>query len=197
MNGLSTFLRRCSLDRQKGGFSLMSHRHQGPFSLRHSLIVPFKQSPIRSKSFVFTFCNYQRHCRPSQHEVIQCRTLFTPSALGIDAYANMRKVELLYTPEVDKFKKQFKDQVDESVPIHILTRNFKKFVHLVDNVDDDIKLLWRASRLFCTQRERCLAGAGLDNRTDYCIGPVILRTLSYLRLPVVAKEVRSSACVFT
>lgn len=121
------------------------------------------------------------------------RTLFSPSALGVDIYEQTRKVELLYTPHIDTFKKDFKKQIDESVPLYILVPNFKKYINLIDNVDEDITLLWRATRLLNTERERWLNRAPLDDRTDFCFGPVIMRAFSHLRLPVVAKEVKHNA----
>lgn len=109
----------------------------------------------------------------------------------MDAYESNRKVELCYTPNVAAFRAEFEKHIEESVPLYIFVKSFTKFVHLMDNVDDDIKLLWRASRLLCSQQQRCLIGDGLDKRTAFYAGPVMMRAFSYFRLPVVAKEVHT------
>lgn len=76
------------------------------------------------------------------------------------------------------------------MPLYIFERSFKKNLHLIENVDEDIKLLWRGTRLLNTQLQRQLTRPISERQPEYHYGPLIMRAISYLRLPIVAKEVK-------
>lgn len=87
-------------------------------------------------------------------------------------------------------KQKLENHIDEAVPLYIFARSFKTFVHLIENVDEDIKLLWRGSRLLNTQLERQLTRPISERQPEYHYGPLIMQAFSYMRLPIVAKEVK-------
>lgn len=119
------------------------------------------------------------------------RTLFTPETLGVTKYAANRELELSYTSHPEDFKTEFKNKVAQSVPLNVLISDLKKYLHLFDNVPQDIELLLKALRLFHTQRERKKhVQVDVSRRTDYIFGPIVMRAFSYFNQPTIAMKVQ-------
>lgn len=124
------------------------------------------------------------------------RTLFTQDSLGITAYIANRELELIYTPQPQQFTEEFRSRVELTVPLNLLVDDMKKYVHLMSDRTDDIELLWRALRLYKTQREQWQSKSQLDKKKNYIFGPIVMRALSYHNAPEYAIKVSTSGCPF-
>lgn len=118
------------------------------------------------------------------------RTLFTQDTLGITAYVANRELELTYTTHPEEFKDEFRQKIEQTVPLRLLVDNMKRYVHLLSARTEDIEVLWRALRLYKTQREQWQRKSQLDIKSNYIFGPITMRALSYHDLPEYAIKVR-------
>lgn len=117
------------------------------------------------------------------------RTLFSAESLGISEYAANRDLEFSYTAHPEAFKDEFRQKIDQSVPLNILVDNLKRYLHLVSDRYEDVQLLFRALRQFQTKREQWIKKSTVDIKKDYLFGPITMRALSYHKLPQFALEV--------
>lgn len=118
------------------------------------------------------------------------RTLFTPDTLGVTAYISNRELEFTYTTQPEQFKEQFQENIERTVPLNLLVDDLKKYLHLMSNQIGDIELLYRALRLFQTQRDIWKRKSQLDVKKDYTFGPITMRALHYHDMPEYAIKVR-------
>lgn len=109
--------------------------------------------------------------------------------MGITAYESNRDLELTYTAFPEQFKDEFRQKIEETVPLNLMIEYLKKYLHLISDRNEDIDLLWRALRLFQTQREQWQRKSELDKKNDYYFGPITMRALSYHNLPGCAIKV--------
>lgn len=98
-------------------------------------------------------------------------------------YESNREIEFSYTKHLEEFKLDFKQKIDQTVPLNILVDNLKRYLHLINSNSDDIELLWKALRLYLTKREQWRRKSDVDNRTDYVFGPIVMRAFSYHKIP--------------
>lgn len=120
------------------------------------------------------------------------RTLFTQDSLGITTYISNREEEFKYTSHPEQFKEEFQQIIEHTVPLNVLVDNLKRYVHMISGRSTDIDLLWRALRLFATQREQWERKSQLDIKNNYIFGPITMRALSFHNLPEYAIKVRLS-----
>lgn len=118
------------------------------------------------------------------------RTLFTPDTLGVTAYILNRELEFTYTTQPEQFKEQFQENIERAVPLNLLVDDLKKYLHLMSDQIEDIELLYRALRLFQTQRNIWKRKSQLDVKKDYAFGPITMRALHYHDMPEFAIKVR-------
>lgn len=118
------------------------------------------------------------------------RKLFTQDSLGITAYMANREIEFTYTTQPEQFKDEFRQYIDQTVPLNLLIENLKRYLHLMSARSDDVELLWRALRLLKTQRDQWKRKSQLDSKNDYIFGPIIMRALAFHDLPEYAMKVR-------
>lgn len=123
-------------------------------------------------------------------DLSRVRTLFTPDSLGITAYIANREIELTYTTHPEQFKDEFRQYIDQTVPLSLLIENMKRYLHLMSARSDDIELLWRALRLFKTQSDQWKRKSQVDLKNDFIFGPITMRALSFHDLPEYALKVR-------
>lgn len=124
------------------------------------------------------------------------RTLFTQDSLGITSYIANRELEFTYTSHPEQYKDEFRQKLDQTVPLNLLVDNMKRYIHLISARTEDIEVLWRALRLLRTQREQWQRKSQLDTKKDYTFGPITMRALSYHDLPEYAIKVRKKNDVF-
>lgn len=110
--------------------------------------------------------------------------------MGVTAYAANRELEFTYTSHPEEFKYEFRQKVEQTVPLNILVDNLKKYLHLMSGRTEDIELLWRALRLYKTQQEQWQRKSTIDEKRMYTFGPITMRALSYHDLPEYAIKVR-------
>lgn len=115
--------------------------------------------------------------------------MFTPETLGVTAYAANRELEFTYTTHLEEFKKDFRQKIEETVPLNILVDNLKRYLHLFSGRREDIELLWRALRLLKTQQDQWQRKSQLDVKKNYIFGPITMRALSFHDTPEYAIKV--------
>lgn len=116
--------------------------------------------------------------------------MFTPDTLGVTAYISNRELEFTYTTQPEQFKIQFQENIERTVPLNLLVDDLKKYLHLMSGRIEDIELLYRALRLFQTQRNIWKRKSQLDIKKDYTFGPITMRALHYHGMPDYAIKVR-------
>lgn len=121
---------------------------------------------------------------------IRIRTLFTPDTLGITAYLENRQMEFKYGTDHEQFKDEFRQKLDQTVPLNLLVDKLKKYLHVMSDQNEDIELLWRALRLYKTQSDQWQRKSELDVKKQFAFGPTTMRALSHFNLPEYAIEVR-------
>lgn len=117
------------------------------------------------------------------------RALFTVDSLGITAYAANRELEFTYTVHPEQFKDEFRQKVEQTVPLNLLVDNLKRYVHVFNPNLNEIQLLWKALRLFKTQSDQWRRKSQIDTKKVYIFGPIVMRALSYHDVPEYAIKV--------
>lgn len=117
------------------------------------------------------------------------RKLFTRQSLGIVAYEANRELELTYTDKPEEFRKEFRQNVDKTLPLDLTIGNLKRFVHIMTASMEDIILLRRSLRMYHTQSIQWKRTSDVENERFYIFGPIVMRALYYHDLPEIAMEV--------
>lgn len=110
------------------------------------------------------------------------RSLFTKDSLGVTKYEAHRQMGLQNSLNTEEFKVEFNEQINKSDPSYNIVPDLKRFLHLMDDSPNDIKILHEALVLYDVQWSHFITlGYNID-KEFYTVGPTVMRALYHFGL---------------
>ncbi|XP_042210037.1 pentatricopeptide repeat-containing protein 2, mitochondrial-like isoform X2 [Homarus americanus] len=114
-----------------------------------------------------------------------CHHLFTPAALGLDNFTEVReRTAFQFTNMSDKFKMRMEEIIASKGKTMIFTEDLKNVVHLAEAKDEDLSLVMEMTKKFNQQHQGLRFGA-------FVFGPVVMRMYHHLNQPDAALQPRA------
>lgn len=117
---------------------------------------------------------------PLSHNVT--RSIYSPSALGMDGYTDTRKNTASRFQSVSEtFRAKMTEFIKEENKSLIFTEDLKAMLHIVENNENDINLLVKMLTKYNAQNNELRFG-------NYVFGPIVMRAFYFLDVPDVALQ---------
>uniref|UniRef100_A0A1B6JLF5 Pentacotripeptide-repeat region of PRORP domain-containing protein n=1 Tax=Homalodisca liturata TaxID=320908 RepID=A0A1B6JLF5_9HEMI len=115
--------------------------------------------------------------------ILGSRFLYTPAALGLEGYIQVReRVKMQFSELGDRFRAKMKDFVSPDSVNMVFTEDLKHMVHLADATEDDLELIEEMMLKFNSQNKDLRFGS-------FIFGPVVMRMYYHLNRPKEALKV--------